>query len=986
MTFEIGAWQGMIKFYVRVPKQYKDVIRERIYSTYTELAIREAEDYIPEKVWFTFGDAIKFLSSWIRYFLKKSPNKPKELRNHLQVHGTEMVLGYHHVLSIKTNQDKDLLGSLLSGMKDLEWHQKISVQIQVRPLDNTWQNQGRKILEKYERSGIRPRKGVNFTNIFGSLGEILTEGLDEELDRQGLGSFKRKTQRKTRLERKEISVASDKLLEAGFETVIRVMAIGHFGKDNKSRVKGITAAFNELDKENRFMREMIYAKKLFFKRAKARRMYLRDRKNILTTSELSSFFLRLPGAELINDFPDVEALVVKEFAPPRDVETEKNVFAKNFYRGKETNIGFKDHDLVRHIALQGITGTGKSEFIKSLLVSVAKQGRGFLLLEPHGKLADEIIQLIPPERRKDVVWFDFFDTHIPGFNFCKVFERKGVSLEDAKEKTRDSVIEIFKNRFSASWSDKNEDFLENAIRTIIEMQEGNIIDAQRLFYDREYRNYAIKKIKDPQLIQFWTTHFREDERGLLPKETQSTVLSVMYKLGKFLNSKRMLRAIAQNDSLDFKEILDNNKILIFRFSKQDMTEDRVSFIGSIVMKLFVDASFTRERKMWDTPYLVAIDEAQNFVDKNTMTILDELRKYGIGLFLMHQRKEQMNKIEGLLDAIYNNVGTTITFTVGQPDAPYFDKIYGPRVDQMDLRKLPSRYGYCQLLVDGRKSDTFNIYSLDRPEVDIATSKESVFEIKKLNREKRMHYKDIDKMLSERINDYKKLDENGQEIEDNFVEDFTEEYKQIEIANNIKNISRDPEKQSNPPFDIKVDLPGSDEFDFDIKINNPIVLTKAGENKKLDNSKVVLDKEVPFLANEKVEDTTHAEEINFDEINISYKPDIRPIEVPNKKITLKDMFEEENLLETKGGTSKPKVEEIKHKGEIKIEFSDECLGIYDDGPNEEEQLEELKNMWNVQKGKEKVTVSTIKKDDSNVDQGESLWNAAKNKELSKRRGN
>lgn len=784
MSFEIAAEKDKIKFYIRIPKDYKNEIRNRIYETYKEIAISEVEeDYIPDKVWVSYKEIGEFLYRLVTYPFKKVPFEiPK---NHLAIYGTEMELGYHHVLKIKTKAEKDIIGSILAGMKDMEWHEKAIVQVIVRPLDNDWQIKGRKILEDFEINGRRPVRGNDFMNFIGAFADQFVDDMDDELQKSGINFGESRKGKKTRMERKEITVASEKLLESGFETVIRVAAIGHFRKGNTSKVKGITAAFNELDQDNRFKRDIIWAKKLFFERLKKRRAYLVDRNNILTTSELANFFLRLPGNDLIEMYQDIESLRIKEFAPPKNVEMNKNIFAMNYYRGKETMIGIKDKDLVRHLVVQGKTGTGKSEWFKTIGLNHIKRGLGLMLLEPHGKLADEFLELIPEERRKDVIYFDLFDSHPPEFNFCKVFDRKGMSYEDVVEKTIEEVIEIFKRNFSDAWSSKNEHYITNAIKTVIELRNGNMLDIQRLFIDKEFREYAVSQIKDPQVKHFWKTDFKE-VNGKLPQGTENTVLSVMNKLGKFLNSKKLLRSIGQEDCIDFKDIIDNNKIIIFRFSKEKMSEDRISFLGGIAIKLLIVASFARDKARWNDPYLVVLDEAQNFISKSIETVLDELRKYGIVLLPMHQRLAQLDKVEGLKDAIYGNVGTSITFTVGQSDVPYFEKIYGPRVDQDDLKRLPSRFGYCKLLVDGEASDTFNIYSLDRPEVPKEVGKKAVFDIKKNNRENRMHFKEIDKMLRERIADYKKVDEVGDIESPGFVEEVENEF---EIASKVQSYQK-----------------------------------------------------------------------------------------------------------------------------------------------------------------------------------------------------
>lgn len=758
-----------MKFYIRVPKDSKDRIVDRIYSTYPEIVIRPIEDYLDEKL-------------------------PKKIHSY----GSEMVLGYHHMLRIKTKADADIIPSILAGLKDMQKDQMAVVQVLIRPLDNKWQNEGKKVLRQYEIDGIRPKKGGSpsrgIKDIIAGIRDQVANEVNQEFRQTGidldidLSEGRSTSSRKTKLDRKEITVGSEKVLESGFETVIRVVGIGSYNKGNKARVKAITAAFNELDQENRFKRDIILNQRLLYTRLKNRHMYLTDRKNILTTSELANFFLRLPGAEVIDAYPDVEAIKIKEFAPPRDVETKKNILAVNTYRGITTPIGLRDKDLVRHMIIQGRTGSGKSEWAKTLFLNHIKQGRGAMVLEPHGKLADEILEIIPEERRKDVIWFDLFDPYPPQFNFCKVPKRPGIDYEDILEKTVDEAIEIFKRTFSDVWSAKNEAFISSAIKTVIEMQEGTMVDMPRLFTDKKFREYAIKKINDQQLKNFWIDNFKENANGQLNSGTESTVTSVLYKFGKFLDSKKLLRAVGQDECIDFKDILDNNKIIIFRLSRDKMSKDRINFIGGIAIKQLIVNSYARDKKMWDTPFLVFMDEAQNFIDENIKDIVHELRKYGVGLIPMHQDLEQMDKVSGLKEALYGNIGTIITFTVGQPDAPFFEKQYGPRVDQTDLKNLPSRHGYCRLLVNGETSQTFNIYTLDSPQVDKDEAINSTEEIKRNNRKGRKHFKEIDEMLRARLVDYNSYDELGSDDEETFKQkiDTEEEYSiKLEKKDEIK---------------------------------------------------------------------------------------------------------------------------------------------------------------------------------------------------------
>lgn len=936
MSFEVVAEKDRIKFYVKVPEGYKKVLQERIYSTYSEVAIREVkDDYFPKRVWRTPKDIIVFLYSLITYPVRKKPFKwPK---NYLNIYGTEMELAFHHVFKLKTNQDRDLLPSILAGMKDLEWHEKVVVQILARPLDNKWQLKGRSVLERFERNGKRPKRGNDFVNFLNSLADQFVDMINYELEQSGYKK-KKSNHRKTRMERKEITVASEKLLEPGFETVIRVMAVGHYKRANKSRVKAITSAFSELDKENRFKRDFILAKKLFYRRTRNRRIYLIDRKNILTTSELANFFLRLPGTELLDEFQDIEALRIKEFAPPKNVETKKNIIAVNTYRGKETLIGIKDHDLKRHVVVQGKTGSGKSEWAKTFMKQLMEQGRGFMLLEPHGKLADEILELVPEDRIEDVVYFDLYDSHPPAFNFCKIFDRKGRSREDEVEKTTSEVIEIFKRIFREAWSEKNENYLTNALKTLLEVNQGNINDIQRLFKDKEYRKHIISQLKDPQLKQFWETEFAE-KNGRLSPGTESTVSSLAYKLDKFLNKKKLLRAVAQDDCIDFKEILDNNKIVIFRFSKDNMSEDMIKFIGGIAIKLLIVAAFARDKAKWNDVYPVFIDECHNFISENIKTVMYELRKYGVPFILMHQVLEQFSEVPGLKEAIYGNVGNKITFTVGRDDAKFFAEEYGPRVDERDLTGLPSRYGYCKILVDGEESNTFNIYTLDRPEVSKAKGRETVFKIKKLNRAKRMHYKEIDKMLEEKINNYRDIDESEQEIEDSFVQDLSEEYVKGQEIEEI-------EKNSKLELD--------NEGDYDIKVN-PLG-TEIIEAKVQDIEIEDLEIEIEISYDELVQ--SNEKEKTVEKTDVKKQEEVKlETKESNKVLKLRDFFEKEDLE------------------------SNLAVATLEENANKEREViqNNAQKIWGKAAQKEKEILNAKGKEDKDDNIGRKLWEIAAKKE-------
>ena len=59
----------------------------------------------------------------------------------------------------------------------------------------------------------------------------------------------------------------------------------------------------------------------------------------------------------------------------------------------------------------GTTGTGKSTFLKNIIYQdmVNDPEHGLCVLDPHGDLIDDLLQVVPESRKDDVILFDPYD-------------------------------------------------------------------------------------------------------------------------------------------------------------------------------------------------------------------------------------------------------------------------------------------------------------------------------------------------------------------------------------------------------------------------------------------------------------------------------------------------------------------------------------------------------------------------------------------------
>jgi DNA helicase HerA-like ATPase len=77
--------------------------------------------------------------------------------------------------------------------------------------------------------------------------------------------------------------------------------------------------------------------------------------------------------------------------------------------GQEVPFGIGARERGQHVYVIGQTGTGKSTLLRNLILQDIEAGRGVGLIDPHGDLASEILEHIPPWRTEDVVYFNPLD-------------------------------------------------------------------------------------------------------------------------------------------------------------------------------------------------------------------------------------------------------------------------------------------------------------------------------------------------------------------------------------------------------------------------------------------------------------------------------------------------------------------------------------------------------------------------------------------------
>ncbi len=397
-------------------------------------------------------------------------------------------------------------------------------------------------------------------------------------------------------------------------------------------------------------------------------------------------------------------------------------FAKTDARNKMVPFGIKAKDRTRHVYIIGKTGMGKSTCLENMAVQDIKNGEGFCFIDPHGKTAELLLEYIPEERIKDVLYFAPFDLDNPvSFN---VMEDVGY---DKRHLVVSGLMSAFKKIWVDAWSARMEYILTNTLLALLEYPDATMLGVNKMYTDKNYRKKVVESIKDPLVKSFWVDEFAT----YTDRYTQEATPAIQNKIGQFTGNPLIRNIVGQPKStFDLREMVDNRKILIVNLSKGKVGEVNANLLGSmLITKLYLAAMSRADvspAALDRLPnFYFYVDEFQSFANESFADILSEARKYKLNLTMAHQYIEQMS--EEVRDAVFGNVGTMITFRVGAYDAEVLEKEYMPQFTAQDLVNLGFAQIYLKLMIDGVGSQPFSAETLPpiaQPEV---SSRDAVIE-------------------------------------------------------------------------------------------------------------------------------------------------------------------------------------------------------------------------------------------------------------------
>jgi len=373
------------------------------------------------------------------------------------------------------------------------------------------------------------------------------------------------------------------------------------------------------------------------------------------------------------------------------------------FRNIQKKFGVKLDDRRKHVYIIGKTGMGKTTLLANMAAQDIQDGFGMAFIDPHGEQAEELLDYVPKERVKDVVYFNPSDITYPiGFNIMEVKD------PDIRHLVASGLMGVFKKIWPDVWSARMEYILNNSILALLEYPGSTLLGINRMMADVDYRKKVIDKVTDPVIKAFWTQEFA---RYTQRYEVEATA-AIQNKIGQFISNPLIRNILGQEkSSINMRDIMDQGKILIVNLSKGRMGEANSMLLGALVITKLYLAAMSRveiqEKERKD--FFLYVDEFQNFATESFASILSEARKYRLCLIMAHQYITQMEEV--VRDAVFGNAGTIISFRIGAEDGEYLEKEFAPVFAVGDFVNLPKFNIYTKLMIDGVAGRPFSAETL-----------------------------------------------------------------------------------------------------------------------------------------------------------------------------------------------------------------------------------------------------------------------------------
>jgi hypothetical protein len=311
-----------------------------------------------------------------------------------------------------------------------------------------------------------------------------------------------------------------------------------------------------------------------------------------------------------------------------------------------------------HMVAAGPSGVGKSALLAGAVAQDLAAGRGCLVLDGKGDLAEEILGMVPEGRRGEVIVLDpARPGPVPGL---RVFSGGDPELSG------DLVLGMFRSIFADSWGVRSDKWLRAGLVTLAHDRTATLADLPFVFASDSFRRRLTGRLQDPLLKATWAQF-----EAMSPEGRAQQLGSPLGKVNELVGRRVVRSVLAQAEpKWDMREVLRRGQVVIVSLSPGLIGSPASRLLAALVINELFQGVQARARvpAAKRRPFYVYVDEPKVFTDiPMPLDSLFELaRGLGVGLTLSAQSITQLPT--DLAQAALTNAATLVAFRQNADDA------------------------------------------------------------------------------------------------------------------------------------------------------------------------------------------------------------------------------------------------------------------------------------------------------------------------------
>ena len=332
---------------------------------------------------------------------------------------------------------------------------------------------------------------------------------------------------------------------------------------------------------------------------------------------------------------------------------------------------FADAHRFEHTHIIAGSGHGKTQLLQHLILNdlLRPDPPSLIVVDSQGEMLHKIQQLEIFEEHPDRLIIIDPEQYSPALNMFDTANARAAGYSELhREQLQAGVIELYNYIFAAiaaEMTSRQSTAFAFVARLMLSIPGATI--------------HTLRELMEDPAASIEHSPFRDSIEALEPTARayfQNQFFTKRYSDLKQQIARRLYGVLsvpafdrmfsAPQNKLDMFEAMQGGKVVLVNTSKSLLKSDASALFGRYMIALVIRAVYERVASPHRHPAFLIVDEASEYFDDNVQMLLEQARKFNVGLVLAHQHLDQLSI--SLRSAIAANTAIKLAGGVNDRDA------------------------------------------------------------------------------------------------------------------------------------------------------------------------------------------------------------------------------------------------------------------------------------------------------------------------------